>query len=296
MAQNDPQIGMYWAVPTLYNPASAGTDSALHITALDRMQWVGVKNAPRTFFASLDLPFKVRQSRHGVGVSVMNDQAGLFNTTQLGAQYSHSFALWGGRLALGLQAGMVNQAFRGGDIYMPDGDAWDRQDDGLPTGDISGMTFDCGFGAYYECPWFYAGLSAQHLTGGAIDLDEYAYTELTRTYFFNVGCNIPIKRSLLLVQPSILVKTTFQALQTDYNLRVLYDRKFWGGITFRPGDAVVLMVGANVGNIVLGYGYDIGISPLAKASNGSHELMVTYSMKLDLDKKKQHAHKSIRIL
>lgn len=296
MAQNDPQASMYFAVPTIYNPAVAGSDSAIHISAFDRMQWVGVKNAPKTFFVSADMPFMVRDSRHGVGISVMNDEAGLFQTTQLGLQYSHSLRLWEGRLALGIQAGMVNQAFAGGDIYIPDGDAWDPNDDGLPSGDISGMTFDVAFGAYYEHKWFYAGVAAQHLTGGAIDLDEYAYTELCRTYFFTLGSNIPVKRSLLLLQPSILVKTTFQSLQYDFTLRGTYDQKFWGGITLRPGDAVVLMVGANMGSVSVGYAYDIGISPLAKAAHGSHEVMVTYSYKLDLDKKRQHAHKSIRIL
>ena len=296
MAQNDPQSSMYWAVPTLYNPAAVGCDSAIHISAFNRMQWVGVKNAPQTFFAAVDMPFKFKNVRNGAGLSVMNDKAGLFNTTQLGAQYSYSQNLWEGRLALGLQAGMVNQSFAGGDVYIPDGDAWDPSADGLPTGDVSAMTFDCGFGAWYERQWLYAGFGIQHLSEGTINLDEYAYSELTRTYFFNVGGNIPIRRTLFIVQPSILVKTTMQAVQTDYTLRATYDHKFWGGVTYRPGDAVVMMVGADVGNIRLGYAYDIGISPLAKASNGSHELMVTYSYKIDLDKQKQHSHKSIRIL
>ena len=55
-AQQDTNESMYWATPTLYNPATAGSDSALHITAFDRMQWVGVKDAPQTFFVSADLP------------------------------------------------------------------------------------------------------------------------------------------------------------------------------------------------------------------------------------------------
>lgn len=295
-AQNDPQASMYWAVPTLYNPAAVGADSALHITAFDRMQWVGVENAPQTFFVSADMPFKFKKVRNGVGIALMNDKAGLFNTTQLGLQYSYSLNLWQGRLALGLQAGMVNQSFAGDDIYIPDGDAWDPSADGLPTGDVSAMTFDCGFGAWYEHRWFYGGLGIQHLSEGSLNLDEYAYSELTRTYFFNLGGNIPLRRTLFILQPSILVKTTMQALQTDYTLRATYDHKFWGGLSYRPDDAVVLMVGADIGNIRLGYAYDIGISPLAKASNGSHELMVTYSYKINLDKHKQHSHKSIRIL
>ena len=296
VAQNDPQSSMYWAVPTLYNPATVGCDSALKVTAFDRMQWVGVKNAPQTFFASLDMPFKLKRVRNGIGAMVMNDKAGLFNTTQLGLQYSYSQQLWEGRLALGLQAGMVNQAFSGGEIYIPDGDAWDPSADGLPSGDVSAMALDCGFGAYYERGWWNAGLGVQHLMESTLDLDEYAYSQLKRTFYFTVGGNIPVKRTLLLLQPSILVKTTWQAMQTDYTLRATYDHKFWGGVTVRPGDAVVLMVGADVGAVRLGYAYDIGVSPLAKASNGSHELMVTYSYKIDLDKQRQHAHKSIRIL
>lgn len=295
-AQDIPQTSMYWAVSTFYNPAAVGADSALHVTAFSRMQWSGVENAPRTFFVSGDMPFKIRNRRHGVGLTLMNDQAGLFANTQFGLQYAYSMKLWGGRLALGAQLGAVNQGFDGGGIYIPDGDAWDPSDDALPSGQVSALAFDAGVGAYYERNWFYGGVGAQHLTGGELDLDEYAYSELTRTFYFHAGCNIPIKHTLFIVQPSVLVKTTFQMTQTDYTLRASYDRRFWGGLTYRPGDAVVLMVGADVRTIRLGYAYDIGISPLASAAGGSHELLVTYTMHIELDKKRKHPHKSIRIL
>lgn len=295
IAQNDAQTSMYWTVPTLYNPAAVGCDSALHISAFDRIQWVGVENAPRTFYASLDMPFKIKSVRNGIGANVLNDKAGLFSTTYLNLQYSYSRKLWLGRLALGIQGGFVNQSFAGGDIYIPDGDAWNPSAEGLPSGDVSGMAFDCGFGAWYELKYGHVGLGIQHLMESTIELED-AFTQLKRTYYFSAGGNIPVKRTLLILQPSILVKTTMQALQTDYTLRMTYDRKFWTGLTLRPSDAVVMMVGADIGPIRLGYAYDIGISPLAKASNGSHEIMATYSYKIDLDKQKQHAHKSIRIL
>lgn len=294
--QNEPQASMYWAVPTLYNPAAIGRDSAILVSAFNRMQWVGVKNAPQTFFAAVDMPFKVKKIRNGVGAMVMNDKAGLFETTQLGLQYAYNVDFPTGRLSLGLQAGMVNQGFKGAEIYIPDGDAWDPSADGLPSGDISAMAFDCGFGAYYELPWISAGLGVQHLAESTVDLDEYAYTKLERTYYFTLEGNIPVKRSLFIVQPSILLKTTLQAFQIDYSVRATYDHKFWGGLSYRPGDAVVMMLGVDMGAVRLGYAYDIGISPLAKATHGSHELMATYSYKIDLDRHKQHAHKSIRIL
>ena len=295
-AQQEVQSSLYWAVPTLYNPAAAGSDSTLHVAAFDRMQWTGVKNAPQTFFISADMPVRFLRRVHGVGVTAVNDQAGLFSTTFVSGQYAYRVPLWGGQLTVGGQAGLANQAFRGGDIYIPEGDAWEPSDDALPTGDVSAMGFDCGAGVRYERGWWYGGVGALHLTGTKLDLDEYAYSELTRTYYFHAGGNIPVRRTLFIVQPSVLVKTTWQATQVDYTVRVTYDRRLWGGLTYRPGDAVVLMVGADVKTFRFGYAYDIGISPLAKASDGSHEVLAAYTLQLDLEKKKKHPHKSIRIL
>lgn len=296
MAQQDVQTSMYWAVPTLYNPATAGCDSALHVTAFDRMQWVGVHGAPKTLFVSADMPYMLKRKRVGAGICFVNDKAGLFTTTQVGLQGDVSLSLWGGRLALGLQAGMINQGFESGEVHIPDGDAWDASDESLPTGDVSAMAFDLGLGAYYEREWLTAGLGIQHLGAETIDLDDYAFTEIERTFYFHLGGNIPISRTLFFMQPSLLVKSTLRSTQIDYTLRMTYDQRLWGGISYRHGDAVVLMVGANVNSVRLGYAYDIGISPLAKAAHGSHEIMATYTLQIDLGKKAKHRHKSIRIL
>jgi len=298
-AQLDTNSSLYWAAPTLYNPATSGCDSALHVTAFDRMQWVGVTNAPQTFFVSADMPFMLGRKRTGLGLAILNDQAGLFTTTFVNAQLNYSLKLWGGRLALGLQPGFVNQSFKGSEVYMPSGNTelWDASvDNTIPTGDVSGMGFDLGLGAYYERGWFYGGISAQHLTATELELGDYAYSELSRTYYFHAGGNIPVKRTLFILQPSVIVKTTFQFTQYDFTLRTLWDRRFWGGISYRPGDAVVLMVGADINHIRLGYAYDAPISQMSIAAGGSHELLATYTLHIDLDKTRNRGSKSIRIL
>ncbi len=296
-AQNEAQISMYHAVPTFYNPAAAGQDSSLHISAFHRMQWMGVENAPTTFFFGADLPFKFMKRQHGAGLTLANDKAGLFGTTSFGFQYVfRTKKFWGGILSVGIELGGINQSFSGGEIYIPDGEAWEPSDDALPTGDVSAMAFDCSAGLRYSHDLFYAGLSARHLTQPVLDLDEFAYSEQARVFYFEAGCNIPIRRSLYILQPSLLVKTTLGMTQVDYTIRAMYDQKFWGGLTFRPKDAVVLMAGMKLKSFMVGYAYDIGISPLANASGGSHEIMATYTLKMDLDKKTKHRHKSIRIL
>lgn len=294
-AQQDTQQSMYWASPTAYNPATAGCDSALHITAFDRMQWVGVKDAPQTFFVSADMPVMLGRKRAGVGVSVLNDQAGLFTTTLVNAQLDYSLKLWGGRLALGIQPGFVNQSFDGGGVYLPSGDLWTKGE-GVPSGEVSGMAFDLGTGAYYEWGRFFAGISAQHLLSSQVELDEYAYTEFSPTFYFHAGGNIPLKRTLFILQPSLLIKSTIQFTQYDFSLRTLWNHKFWGGITWRPGDAMVVMVGADIEHIRLGYAYDIPLSQMSLAGGGSHEILATYTMHIDLDKSKKRGTKSIRIL
>jgi type IX secretion system PorP/SprF family membrane protein len=287
---------MYWAVPTAYNPATCGLDSSLHVSAFVRSQWVGVENAPSTYFFGADLPFKFLRREHAAGLMLMNDEAGLFTTTSFALQYAFKMPLWGGQLSVGFQGGAVNQAFAGGEIFIPDGDAWNPSDDALPTGNVSAMAFDCAAGVYYTRGMFYGGVAAQHLPAASLELDEYAYSELSRIYYFHLGGNIPIKRTLFLMQPSVLVKTLFPTTQIDWTLRATYDQRFWGAVTYRHGDAVVLQVGADVKNFRFGYSYDVGTSALGQASGGSHELMASYIVKLDMGKKEKHRHKSIRIL
>lgn len=296
LAQNDAQTSMYWATPTLFNPATAGADTALHVTAFDRMQWVGIDGAPQTFFVSADAPLRLGKKRLGVGVSVLNDQAGLFKTTFVSAQLSYKLFLWGGRLSIGVQPGFVNQSFKGGDVYIPTGDVWDPSDPSIPTGDVAGKGFDLGLGAYYEWGKWYGGIGVQHLNAAQLELADYAYSQLEQTVYFHAGGNIPIKRTLFIVQPSVLVKTTFQFTQCDFTIRALWNQKFWGGVSYRPGDAIVLMAGAYIGQVMFGYSYDIGITRFGIASGGAHEIMAGWTMPLQFDKNTRHASKSIRIL
>jgi len=288
---------MYWASPTAFNPATAGCDSALHITAFDRMQWLGVKDAPQTFFVSADLPVMLgRNKRSGLGLSILNDKAGLFTTTLVNAQLNYSLKLFGGRLAIGAQPAFVNQSFDGSGVYIPSGEAWVDSKDVIPTSEVSGMAFDLGAGAYYEWRRYYIGISAQHLLSSQLELGDYAYTEFTPTFYFYAGGNIPLKRTLFILQPSLLIKSTFQFTQYDITLRTLWNHKFWGGVTYRPGDAMVLMVGADIEHIRLGYAYDVPLSQMSLAGGGSHELLATYTLHIDLDKQKRRGNKSIRIL
>ena len=56
------------------------------------------------------------------------------------------------------------------------------------------------------------------------------------------------------------------------------------------------MIGGEFKGFILGYSYDLPVTAMLRASSGSHEVFVGYSMKLDLSDKNKTKHKSIRIL
>ena len=72
-AQSDPLYTQAWALPTLYNPAAAGSTDWLRIRGAARLQWVGIENAPKSFTATADIPFKLLGRRWGGGVNVTQE-------------------------------------------------------------------------------------------------------------------------------------------------------------------------------------------------------------------------------
>lgn len=295
-AQYDAQLSQYWALPSYYNPGAAGSTDKLNINAATRQQWLGMPGAPKTFLIMGDMPFKLFKQQHGVGLIISTEKIGLFSNTALALQYSFKVKILGGQLGLGLQLGMINQVFNGSEVYIPESEYHNQTDDGIPTNEVKGMGFDLGFGIYYTHKYFWTGISAQHLTSPTITFDEKYETYIPSSYYFSAGGNIPFKNSLIILQPSMLLKTTFQTFQVEFGAIVKYNKFVWGGLSYRLNDALIFTVGGEWKGIKLGYSYDYALSDIVKATSGSHEVFVGYSMKLDLGKKTKNKHKSIRIL
>lgn len=295
-AQQEAQISQYWALPGYLNPGAIASNDRLTVAALDRMQWTGVPNAPKTFFITAEMPFRMLKKKHGLGVIVVNDRAGLFANTDFALQYAFRLKLWEGELSLGIRAGATSQSFDGEKVDIPDTPDHAPSADDIPRTKVSAMAFDAGFGIHYTHRLFYAGLSASHLPEPELELDEKSYIQLKRVYYLTAGGNIALRNPLYELHPSFLLKSTFQTTQVDISLRMVYNKMFWGGISYRWKDAIVMMAGAEIKGIRIGYSYDIGTSAMAKVSNGSHEIFASYALKLDLSPKTKNKHKSIRIL
>lgn len=302
-AQTDAQFSQYWTVQNYYNPAAIGITDNINIKAGSRLQWIGIDNAPMSFNALADMPFKFLSKRFAVGVNISSQSMGLYRSINAAAQLAFRKKMLKGELSIGVQVGIINQKFVGSEVYIPSDDEYhDTNDDAIPTTDVAGTGFDAAAGLHFTHKYFWLGISATHLNQANITLktdsseDQLYEFEAGRTYYFMAGGNIPIKNTLFEIQPSGFFKTDINYWTAEATARLRYNKFLTAGFSYRWKDAVAVIIGAEFKGITLSYSYDFPVSDIIKGTSGSHELWLGYNLKLNLGEKNKNKHKSIRLM
>lgn len=295
-AQYDIRLSQYYMARTFYNPAYAGSTENLSISALSRIEWLGIHGAPKSFFVAADRPFKFAGLNTGIGLVVFTEGVGLFQNTHAAAQFAVKQKLLGGTLSVGFQFGLASESFDGTKVYIPQDDYHQQVDGAIPTTKVSGQSIDMNAGVYYQHTNYYVGIGASHILKPEIQLGENAATYIARAYNLMGGYNIKMSNPLYELQPSVFVLTDLKNFHTDITARVEYNKMFNGGFSWRPNESVGMMFGANLGRFQVGYAYDYPTTALGRATTGSHELFLKYNLKLNKTKTGKNRHKSVRIL
>ena len=292
-AQYDVSFSHYWDLEPYFNPGSIGKQQKLNVAAVYALSFAGFENNPRSMYVGADMPLYFLKNHHGVGVSMLNDQIGLFTHQRLAVQYAYKHRLFGGMLSAGVQLGFLSEGFDGSKL-----DVEDSGDPALSGSDVNGSAFDVGFGLYYtRGPW-YLGLSAQHVTSPLVELGETNELQIDPTYYLTGGYNIKLRNPFLIIHPSVLVRTDGVAWRGDVSGRLVYsnDKKvLYGGLSYSPTNSVTVLVGGRFHGIHIGYSYEVYTSGVS-IGNGSHELILGYQTDVNLFKKRRNKHKSVRIL
>ncbi len=259
------------------NPANAGFEGYYQARINNRIQWVGITDAPRTFVLSLYGPDRKRNV--GYGGYVYNDVVG--PTSRVGVYGSYTYLLKidgvtpNDKLGMGLSLGLQQYKIDGSKITLHD-----EGDPSLGNQVYSAYVPDANFGLMYKSADFYAGLSFFQLMNNAIkfkDLDNIGVNRVRTHFFFEGGYFYEINDNFMLA-PSILLKFMWPVpLQADITLRGFYQKKAWAGISFRTMDAVSFMIGYEYNKqIMFGYSFDLSVSHIAKYNSGTHEVMIGY--------------------
>ncbi len=297
-SQQDPEFSQHNSAMSLYNPGAVGSRDRMCLNAVHREQWVGFPNAPSTSYFSADGAFNVFGKSLGAGLSILNDNLGFNSDLGINLQGAYRMDLGPGKLGIGINAGILNKSLSpewktlGTTGEIQEGAAGDP---GIPQAKESRVAFDMGLGVFYRSENIFLGISATHINQARIKY-ETSTPYLVRHYYVTAGYTLQLPNPLFEIMPYFTLKTDGRANQLYLNTTVRYNKRFWGGVSYRAGDAIVGLVGLELFNGVrVGYSYDFITSQIGKYSSGSHELTIGYCFDLSLDKSPQK-YKSIRFL
>lgn len=279
------------------NPGYAGLRNAICATALARQQWVGFRDFegnrvnPETYSLNVDAPIPL--IRGGLSIGFLQDELGFETNVGVKIGYAYHWKLDFGKLGLGAQVGFLDKR-----IDFSEFTPITPGDPVLTGGKETHMFVDFALGAFYLADSkYWGGVSFSQLRQARGTLGESNYS-LRRHYFATAGYNYTLPSNpAYMFSPSVLVKTDMKSAQYDINALITYNNRIWGGVSIRPQDAIVLLLGLHLEQISFGYSYDITTSLLGAMgrSYGSHEIMLRYCFELDIDKI-QEIQRNIRFL
>ncbi len=291
-AQQDPLLSHIFFDKVYQNPAFAGSQGEICANAIYRQQWVGFEGAPQTTLFTINSPINVFGINSGIGLSLTNDQLGFEKNFSGNIQYAYIHSLGSGNLSFGANLGIFNKAFDG-TFTAPDGTDGDII---IPKGKEQSLIFDMGLGTVYSLSNLYIGLSVSHLIQPKFKFSTNEMSYLKRHYYLMSGYKINLSNSPIELSPNILVAFDGSSPQLTINMNMLYNKKFWGGVTYRTLDALDINLGIELFNgIKIGYAYGLNFSKLIKTNSGSNEVMIGYSFNLGFDKVPQK-YRSVRFL
>jgi type IX secretion system PorP/SprF family membrane protein len=295
-AQQDPQFSFNKATQLIVNPGYAGSNDGVTGLILNRYQWSGFAGAPKTLLFSVETTTNIFGGKSGVGLNIMKDELGFEENIVINLNYAYHTTTSIGDLGIGASFGIFNKAING-EWEIPESN-WHTpagSDKSIPSGEVSQIAFDTGFGLYLKSRDYFASLSVTHINEAKIEFDDMAYTFFVRHYYLSAGYNISLSNPLFELRPAIFAKSDLASTQIDFNVDLVYNERFTGGLSYRLEDAVVILIGFEMINgLNIGLAYDITTSALGRYGYGSQEVYLRYSLALGKGRLKKY--KSIRFL
>lgn len=213
-AQKEVLYSQYLINPLAINPAFAGSRQKMHLTAMFRRKWFGLRNVPITQSLAID----GAAGRLGFGLQALNDRMSILSTTGVYGSLAYRFPLSEtSDIAIGGQGG-VN--------VMPVFDPTTRIGFNKAIASV-------GVGIYYNSESFFGGISLPEMVNRGYELSGQFLFQNSRPLFIQLGSRIDLAENAVLV-PSILVtQVTGKPLGTDLNARLWINEQLGLGLSLR---------------------------------------------------------------
>jgi type IX secretion system PorP/SprF family membrane protein len=276
-AQQRPAYSQYMFNGLALNPAYAGSQKQFNAMAVIRNQWVNFEGAPKTQLLSIHAP--IDRKNIGLGMLISHETIGVHVDWSAYASYAYQIKF--------KRAGMLSLGLQGGINYRQSDFTKLTVQTGLDPllGYYKKATPNVGTGAFYSTSKAYVGISSPFLVENKTFTtnDDGTVTENreARYYYITAGKVMDLG-SKVQMMPSVLLRLQDKMpLGYDISTNFYFNNVIGTGLSYRNGDSVIALFQIFLNeNFSFGYAYDYTLSSLRNHTQGSHELMVNYRIRL----------------
>ncbi len=293
-AQQDQLYTQFGYNKLSFNPAYAGQDDYLSITAIYRDQWNGFPGAPEAQQVSVNLPrFK---GNAGFGVHLERQSIGVSKSIAIHGSYAYKLRFSGDRmLSLGVMPSLRNlvKDFSDPRLVATEGVI---DDPAVMRQRFSKNLFNVGLGTYYNHGNYYLGISVPRILRSSLEIGESGLGSNNEVWHYYImgGAEFPINKDLSLTPQVLIRKSEVTPLTFDFNVGVKAFDKYNLSATYRSGgllddigESLAVTVGISVNKqFLIGFSNDFSLSEINQVTNGSIELLLYYRFVPDDPKKK----------
>jgi type IX secretion system PorP/SprF family membrane protein len=286
-AQQEEQYTQFMQHKMTYNPAYAGAEPAVTLTALARNQWLGLDGAPQTQMIGVNVP--ILNQKIGVGVNLFRHTIGITDQYTGALSYGYHLNLGRGRLGLGVQGSVRLLQV---DFSEVQGTQPIETDPAIPAGLQSKFVPNFGAGIFFDNQKFYLGISVPRLLNANIDLADSGdvISREVNHFYLMTGLSLDLSDKVSF-QPNLLIKYVTQSpFDGDLNLNFVFDQKLIAGASYRLGGAKQNSVGESLSFLAglkfaqaftFSVSYDATLTTLRQFNSGTIEGVLQYSIGRD---------------
>lgn len=276
-AQQRPVFTMYMDNTLSINPAYAGNQRQLSVTGVIRNQWVNFPGAPKTQMLTVHGPF--RKYPVGVGLAITRETIGVHEDYSVYSAYAYQIKLKKGMISLGLQ---------GGFNWLLSDFSKLRAQDGTDKSLTHYRSFNPNFGTgiFYSTNTGYLGFSVPYLVNNRVfnQVRENGTESLSsekRYYILMAGKVLDMSEAVKIKPSAILRYQEGAPFNFDISMNFFLEDVLNVGVGYRSIDAISAMFKLDLNeNFSFGYSYDYILSGLSAYTQGTHEVLVNYRIKL----------------
>jgi type IX secretion system PorP/SprF family membrane protein len=290
----DPTFSQVYAAPVYLSPSFAGLTDGSRVALTYRDQWPGISNTYRTVSFAADHFFEQYNSGLGL-VFVRDDQgSGQLVTQNIGLVYAYEFPV---SREIYMRPGLNFKYFERkidptsllwGDQIGPEGDIL-----ATAIGDFEKDSYgkiDAAASAMVYSDDFWGGVVVDHLVKSDIGFTDIESAQDIRTTVYGGGKYRFRQRTRNQDEVSTTLAFMYRTQGVFQQLDVgsyWYINPFELGLWYRGipinesngltnNDALIFILGFNIGNVRMSYSYDMTLSNLAGHSGGANEFSLNF--------------------